>query len=144
MLSYESSAEIAAPPERVWEVLTNGARYPEWDSGVTRVEGTITDGGKVKVFTEVGGDRAFPVRVTTDAPRTMTWTGGMPLGLFKGVRTFSLTPSGAGTAFHCREVFSGPMLGLVSKQMPDLQPSFDRFAAGLKAEAEAGASPDDT
>jgi hypothetical protein len=137
MLSYESAAEIAAPPERVWEVLTDGARYPEWDSGVTKVEGTVADGHKIKVFTEVGGDRAFPVRVATDAPRSMIWTGGMPLGLFTGVRTFTLIASDEGTSFHCREVFTGPLLGMVSKQMPDLQPSFDRFAAGLKAAAEA-------
>lgn len=136
MLSYEASAEIAAPPERVWEVLTDGAHYPEWDSGVTKVEGAVADGGKIKVFTEVGGDRAFPVRVSTDPPGSMTWTGGMPLGLFKGVRTFTLVASGEGTSFHCREVFTGPLVGMMAKQMPDLQPSFDRFAAGLKAAAE--------
>ena len=36
-----------------------------------------------------------------------------------------------------REEYSGPLLPLIWRSMPDLQPSFDQFAAGLKARAEA-------
>jgi len=62
----------------------------------------------------------------------------MPLGLFKGVRTMTLTAQGDGhTAFEMQEVFSGPMLGVMSRSMPDLGPSFEQFAAGLKARAES-------
>jgi hypothetical protein len=96
----------------------------------------VVDGGKVKVFAEISPDRAFPVKVSMQEPETMTWTGGMPLGLFKGVRIFTLEPTESGTKFHTREEFSGPLLGMISKSMPDLQPSFDRFTAGLKAESE--------
>lgn len=67
----------------------------------------------------------------------MTWTGGMALGLFKGVRTFTLTPRGDGaTQFTMREEYSGPLLPVIWKSMPDLGPSFRQFAAGLKARAE--------
>ena len=68
--------------------------------------------------------------------RRLVLTGGMPLGLFKGVRTYTLTPEGTGTRFHMREEFSGPLLNIIWKSMPDLQPSFDEFAAGLKAKVE--------
>jgi hypothetical protein len=68
--------------------------------------------------------------------RAMAWTGGIPLGLMKGVRTFSLTPENGATRFTLREQFSGPMLPLIWRSMPDMQPSFDKFAAGLKARAE--------
>ena len=69
----------------------------------------------------------------------MTWAGGMPLGLFKGVRTFALVPEdGERRASRMREEYSGPMLPLIWRSMPDLQPSFDQFAAGLKARAERG------
>lgn len=138
MKSYDSSATIDAAPEVVWAILTNAAGFPDWDSGVERVEGTIAPGEQIKVFSEVSPGRAFPVRVELEANRRMTWRGGMPLGLFKGVRTFSLTPDGAGTAFAMREEFSGPLLPLIWRTMPDLQPSFDQFTAGLKARAEAG------
>ena len=61
----------------------------------------------------------------------------MPLGLFKGVRTFTLTPSEGGpTRFHMREEYTGPLLGPIWRSMPDLGPSFEQFARGLKARAE--------
>jgi hypothetical protein len=61
----------------------------------------------------------------------------MPLGLFKGMRTFSLSPqSGGTTKFTMREEFSGPLLPLIWRSMPDLGPSFDQFANGLKQRAE--------
>ena len=119
-------------------MLTDAAAYPQWDSGVERVEGTIAQGARIKVFSEVSPGRAFPVKVTElDPPRRMVWTGGMPLGLFRGVRTFGLQPAGdGGTRFTMREEFTGPLLPLIWRSMPDLGPSFAQFAAGLKARAE--------
>jgi hypothetical protein len=139
MKFYEASSTIAAAPEAIWAILTDGGAYADWDSGVQRVEGTIAPGEKLKVVSEANPGRAFPVKVTEFQPgRSMTWSGGMPLGLFKGVRTFALTPEdGGGTRFTMREEYSGPMLPLIWRSMPDLQPSFDKFAAGLKARAEA-------
>ena len=61
----------------------------------------------------------------------------MPLGLFKGERTFTLTSEGHSTRFTMREEFSGLMLPLIWKSMPDLGPSFQQFADGLKQQAEA-------
>jgi hypothetical protein len=140
MRSYEASATIAAAPDAVWAVLTDAPAYADWDSGVRRVEGRIAPGEKLKVTSEVDPKRAYPVKVTRFEPgRALAWTGGMPLGLMKGVRTFSLTPENGATRFTMREEFSGPMLPLIWRSMPDLQPSFDKFAAGLKARAERGA-----
>jgi hypothetical protein len=136
--SYEAQAVINASPDRVWAVLTDAAGYPRWDSGVVRVEGTIAPGNKIKVISSVNPNRAFPVKVTEFRPgELMQWSGGMPLGLFKGVRTFHLTANGGTTRFEMREEYSGPMLPLIWRSMPDLGPSFTQFAAGLKARAEA-------
>ena len=61
----------------------------------------------------------------------------MPLGLFKGQRTYSVTSEGDGTVtFAMREVFSGLLAPLITKSIPDLQPSFDEFAANLKTRSE--------
>jgi uncharacterized protein YndB with AHSA1/START domain len=140
MTHYEAAAQIAARPDDVWAVLTDGAGWTSWDSGVTGVEGRIRPGEKVTVRTEVAPGRAFPVTVTAfEPPRRLEFTGGMPLGLFRGVRTYTLTPSGDGTAFRMREEYTGPLLGLIWRSMPDLQPSFDRFVAGLRRRVESGA-----
>ena len=71
----------------------------------------------------------------------MLWSGGTPLGPFKGLRTFTLTPEGGATRFTMREQYTGPLLPLIWRSMPDLEPSFERFANGLKALAERGARP---
>ena len=139
MKSYDAETTIAARPETIWAILTDATAYTQWDNGVQRLEGRIAPGEKLKITSEVDPKRAHPIRVTDfDPARRMTWTGGMPLGLFKGVRTFNLAPDGAGTRFTMREEFTGPLLPLIWKSMPDLGPAFGQFARGLKAKAERG------
>ena len=139
MEHYESTAVIDASPEAIWTVLTDAPAYADWDSGVVRVEGTIAPQEKIKVVSEANPKRAFPVKVTEFAPgERMVWSGGMPLGLFKGVRTFTLTPEGPATRFEMREEYSGPLLPMIWRSMPELGPSFEQFARGLKAKAKAG------
>ena len=139
MRHYESTALIDATPEAVWAVLTDAPAYADWDSGVVRVEGRIAPQEKITVVSEANPKRAFPVTVTEFAPgERMVWSGGMPLGLFRGVRTFTLTQEGGSTRFAMREEYTGPMLPLVWRSMPDLQPSFEQFARGLKQRTEHG------
>ena len=137
-MRFGAGADIHAPAERIWSILTDGLAYPTWDSGVTSVEGRIADGEQITVHSEVAAGRAFPVRVSMRPPHEMTWTGGMPLGLFTGVRTFRLVSSDGSTRFTMREDYSGPLVGIMSRSIPDLQPSFERFVNRLKARAEAG------
>ena len=138
MKAFEAGAEINASPERIWAILIDGARYPDWDSGVLSVEGRVAPGETITVVSAANPGRTFPVKVTEFNPnRSMTWTGGMPLGLFKGVRTFTLTSVGDGiTRFNLREEYSGPLLSMMWRSMPDLGPSFTQFANGLKRNAE--------
>jgi hypothetical protein len=137
MRSYEASCTIEAGRDAIWGILTDAEAYSQWDSGVVRVEGRVAPGEKIKVVSEANPSRAFPARVTEFVPgRKMVWSGGMPLGLFRGVRTFTLEPAGGVTSFTMREEYTGPFLPLIWRSMPDLQPSFDKFADGLKKRAE--------
>jgi hypothetical protein len=144
--SYQASSTIQASPDTVWSILTDAGGYTGWDSGVERVEGRIGPGEKIRVFSKVSPGRAFPVEVVALEPgRRMVWSGGMPLGLFKGVRTFTLAPEGEATRFTVREEYTGPLLPLIWRSMPDLGPSFEQFARGLKGQAErpaGGRRPD--
>jgi hypothetical protein len=141
--SYEANSTIEASPDAIWKILVDAPGYAEWDSGVVRVEGRIEPGNRIKVVSEANPGRSFPVKVTEFSPGSkMVWSGGMPLGLFKGVRTFTLAPQGdGGTQFTMREEYTGPLLGMIWKSMPDLRPSFQKFATGLKKKAESEQSP---
>ncbi|MBL8702794.1 MAG: SRPBCC domain-containing protein [Alphaproteobacteria bacterium] len=140
MKSFATEIPIRATPEAIWSILADAAAYPAWNSTVERVEGRIARGETIKVHARISPGRAFPVRVTElDPPRRMVWTGGMPLGLFTGTRTFTLAPRSDGmVAFAMGETFTGLLAPLIARSIPDLQPAFDAFAADLKRRAESG------
>lgn len=138
MKYFEAASTINASPDKVWAVLTDGEQFPNWDSGIDKVEGKIAPGATIKLFVKVNPGRAFPLKVTEFAPpRRMVFTGGMPLGLFKGVRTYTLEAGAGGTQFHMREEYTGPLLGMIWGSIPDLNPPFQQFARGLKARVES-------
>jgi hypothetical protein len=140
MKSFSTSIIINAAPETIWAILTDASRWPEWNTTIDRIEGRIAAGEQVTVYTKLNPGRAFPAKVSEFVPaQRMVWSGGMPLGLFKGERTYTLTrrPDGS-VEFVMREVFSGLMAPLITRSIPDLQPAFDEFAAALKRRAESG------
>jgi uncharacterized protein YndB with AHSA1/START domain len=140
MRTFAVTAVIHATPERVWALLTDAAGYTRWNNTVNKVDGKIGPGEQVTVHPKINPGRAFPVKVTAfESPSRMVWTGGMPLGLFRGERTFGLLkrPDGA-VEFSMREVFSGLMAPLIGRSIPDMQPVFEEFAKDLKAAAESG------
>ena len=97
MKSFEASSVINATPDRIWAILVDGAHYPNWHSGVVSVDGRIAPGETIKVVSGANPGRTFPVTVSEFNPaRSMTWSGGMPLGLFTGVRMFTMGPGGDG------------------------------------------------
>lgn len=138
MKFFTATTNIQAPAARVWHILTDAPNYPKWDPGVVRIEGFIAPGQQLTAYTKLSPNRAFPAKVTEFVPnQKMVWSGGMPLGLFKGVRTFTLAPKPDGSLdFTLREEFSGPLLPLMAGSLPDLTQTFKEFAAGLKAYAE--------
>ena len=140
MKRFATAITIRARAETIWSILTDASGYPSWNSTVEKITGRIAPGEKVTVHAKATPGRAFPLTVTAFEPaRRMVWTGGMPLGLFTGTRTFTLTPQPDGSvAFAMREEFSGLLAPLITRSIPDLQPAFDAFAGDLKRHAESG------
>jgi hypothetical protein len=138
MKEYSAKTTIKASPETIWAILTDGPNYPDWDPTVDHIEGRIAAGEKITAYSKLSPGRAFPVTVSEFVPgRKMVWSSGMPLGLFKGERTFTLTPNSGGQVdFTMREVFSGLLLPLIGRTIPDMSDAFAQFAAGLKKQAE--------
>jgi hypothetical protein len=127
---------IQADAEIVWNLLTDAANFPRWNSTVSKVEGQIREGEHLRLHVP-GTDRTFTPKVSGVVPnQRMTWTGGFA-PLFKGIRTFELRRSnGNSTDFAMDERFEGLMLPFVRKSMPDFGPIFARYANDLKSEAE--------
>jgi hypothetical protein len=140
MKEFSATTTINASTDIIWNILKDASRYPEWDPGTERIEGTIALGNKLTIYSKLDPERAFTVTVSDIAARqSMTWSSGMPLGLFKGERTFTLAQrTGGSVQVTVREVFSGPLLFIFGRSIPDLAPSFEAFLAGLKERAEKG------
>jgi hypothetical protein len=131
---------IAAPPRKIWALLTNADDFPRWNSTVSSIEGDIVPGSKLALRVPVS-ERTFTPTVTELEPeRRMVWADGMA-PFFRGERTYTLTPRADGTTdFEMVEVFSGVMLPMIKGSLPDFAPIFDRYARDLKNEAERSAS----
>ncbi len=138
MKMFSASTKINAPSEKIWGILTDSSKYTEWDPGIISLDGKIAEGEKLTIYAKVSPKRAFKVTVVEfNENRKMAWSSGMPLGLFKGIRTFTLEPLKNGVVnFKLQEVFSGPMLAMIGGSIPDMNPIFAEFVAGLKKRAE--------
>ncbi|MFI5283566.1 MAG: SRPBCC family protein [Candidatus Dormibacterales bacterium] len=134
---YSVNLTIGAPPQRVWDLLVDAPGYKRWNPSVVTIDGSIEAGRTIKLVSAVNPGRTFVLKVTAmDPPRRMVWSGGMPLGLFTGTRTFAIVVAGAGCHFSMSEDYTGLMSGLIFKSIPDLNASFKQFAESLKAAAE--------
>ena len=131
------TAEISAAPEIIWHLLTDADDMVRWNSTLTSMAGSIGLGGTVRMEVPEAPGTVFEIDVTTfTPPREMVWTQGNRV-MFRGVRTYRLTPQGEGvTRFEMIEVFSGLALPMAAGRLPDFKPIFERYAADLKAEAE--------
>jgi len=138
MRHYRATTTIRAAPEVIWKILTDAAGYPRWDKTMDRIEGRLAPGETVKFYTKLS-PQAFPVKVTAFEPgQRLVLTGGMPLGLFRSQRTYTLAPAAGGqTQFTTEETFSGMLLPVFGRTIPDLTENFQGFVAALKREAEA-------
>jgi uncharacterized protein YndB with AHSA1/START domain len=139
MKEYISKSIIDASPEAVWAVLTDGGAYREWNPEIVRIDGPIALGGRITAHVRLGDGavRAVTQRVTAlEVPTRMEWVGGLPMGLFVGRRTFTVTSRGSGVEFRMHLRMSGPLAPLILKSVGDRQPEIDSFSAALKRRAE--------
>ena len=135
-LEHSVRRTVRATPARVWTLLTDAAQFPQWNSTVTRLDGPIELGRKLRIEVAAAPGRVFTPRVTELSPtRAMTWTDGMA-PMFRGIRTFTLSEAPDGTEFAMTEAFTGIMLPLVRRSLPDFGPIFETYAEDLARAAE--------
>jgi hypothetical protein len=93
-----STIEIGATPQRVWQVLTDFAAYPDWNPFITRASGTARSSQRLHLRMQPPGGRGVTLRPTVleaDPGRRLRWLGHLLLpGLFDGDHSFTIEPLG--------------------------------------------------
>lgn len=136
-LEHAVAVNVRAKPEILWNLLTDAAGFPAWNSTVTSIDGEIAKGNRLALRVPAAPERVFKPKVIELEPgRRMVWSDGMA-PMFKGVRTFTLEPREDGsTDFTMVEVFSGLMVPMIASSLPDFGPAFEQYSADLKREGE--------
>jgi hypothetical protein len=95
-------------------------------------------GGTVRMQVPEAPGRTFTVEVTRLVPNEeMVWREGKSRDVSGRSNLFAdADQDRTATRFQMAEVFSGIMLPLIARKLPDFGPIFERYAADLKAESE--------
>jgi uncharacterized protein YndB with AHSA1/START domain len=137
---YVTTVSIDASPDAVWTTLTDAGGYRDWNPEILAVDGRFARGERITARVRLGDGavRNVRMRVTAlDAPKVMEWVGGLPLGLFTGQRTFTVTPRADGAEFRLHLRMSGPLSNMIARSTGDRQAEIDGFASALKRRVES-------
>ena len=144
MRSYEAQATIERPARTpIWAVLTDAPGYAAWDSASNGSRARSRRARRSRSTRKANPGRAFPVKVTEFQPGqrhdVVRRHAARPVQGRADVH-----PRARATAARpgsMREEYTGPLLPLIWRTMPDLGPSFEQFARGLKARVETAPMP---
>jgi uncharacterized protein YndB with AHSA1/START domain len=139
-MRIDRTVNIDAEPERVWSVMSDIPRWPEWTRSVTKVEplqpGPLTAGGAWRISQPRFGSRTWHV-TAIDPGRSFTWEAARP-----GVRmvaTHTIAPEGRGSAVTLSVDSSGWAVAMFGWLLAGSGRRFvDMEAEGLKRRAESG------
>lgn len=141
--SIETEIEISAPPEAVWQVLADGAAYPDWNPFVRQLDGDLAEGARldVRIAPPSGDPMSFaPMVLVADENVELRWRGKLGVrGIFDGEHAFRLEETAQGTTIlHHGESFRGllgyPLFALVGT---DTKAGFEAMNRALKSRVEA-------
>lgn len=139
MKEIRTEIEIAASTQRVWEVLADFARYPEWNPFIREAKGESKEGSRLEIHitTPSGAKRTYEPRVTkVEQGRELRWLGKVP-GFLSGEHIFTLEERAGRTLLIHREVFGGLLTSFFGKSLDeDVKAGFEEMNRALKKRAE--------
>ncbi len=141
MAQIETEINIAAPPSTVWKILTDFEAYPQWNSFIKSISGTIAEGQTLTVIIKPPGSKVMtfkPVVLRCDAPTEFRWKGKtLYKGILDGEHYFILRATAEGhTRLVHGEVFTGLFAGLISGLLDATTSGFEAMNQGLKERCE--------
>lgn len=134
--------EIEAPPEVVWDILTDLAGYEDWNPFVVSSAGTAEVGERLtnRLDPPDGKAMTFRPKVTVVEPgRSFEWLGRLGVaGVFDGRHRFDLEASTTGTRFVQSEALSGLLVRPLRRSLDDRTVrGFEAMNVALKERAES-------
>jgi hypothetical protein len=138
---YHTRIVIAAPPSRVWDVLTDFASYPDWNPLVGSLEGEPVVGRRVAVHVIPLGRHHRPRITAFEPPHRLAWTGWEALPfLLSSTHYFRLEPTPEGhTRLDHGERFRGLAAPLLGRRLLDrMHQAFIHHDLVLKQRVESG------
>lgn len=142
MLTLRTEIQIAATPERVWNILMDFPGYVQWNPFVRSLEGTPRAGETLRVFIQPPGGRGMQFRpkvLVVEAIREFRWKGKLLVnGLFDGEHFFILEQMPNGTVLFTQgEIFSGLLVPLMKRSLEgSIKNGFIAMNEALKRLAE--------
>ena len=138
-MEARTGIDVAASPGRVWELLVDVERWPEWTPSVTSVRSLDTGPLAVGSRVEISQPRIPTGTYTVTALEpgsSFTWEQRQPGSTVSAHHLCVKLPDG-GTRLELRVVMSGALGGVVGRLYRKLTERYLAMeAAGLKARAE--------
>jgi len=140
----DTEIEIAANPQRVWTVLADFARYPEWNRFLLWVEGRLEEGAQIRFRFELPPGFRMQARATVlkvEPQRALIWAGHFLCPrLFRAEHYFVIEARDASRVrFRHGEIFSGLLLPLAWLVLRKHGPSvYNGMNVDLKRRVEGG------
>ena len=122
MKELRTEIEIQASAERVWQLLTDFASFPQWNPFIRKASGNIRVGERLEVRLQPSGASAMTFRPTVlkvEPNREFRWLGHLLIsGLFDGEHIFTIEPLGESRVrFTQREFFKGLLVPLLAARI---------------------------
>ena len=141
-MELRTNIAVTAPPDRVWEVLVDVERWPEWTDSVTSVrmldDPPLAVGSRVEISQPRIPTGAYTV--TALAPgRSFTWEQRQPGSTVSAHHECTRLPDGA-TQVELTVAMRGAIGGLVGRLYRKLTERYLAMEqAGIKSRAESDA-----
>ena len=142
MKSLQTEIIINASAEKVWSILTDFDKFPQWNPFIVKIEGQPVVDARLRVELKNGdGVSVFKPKVlVVEKNEVFEWLGSLPVpGIFNGQHYFKIETLGANQVkFVHGENFSGLFAGLIMKQIGEqTRQGFIGMNKALKERAEA-------
>ena len=141
-MEIDQSIEIGARPEVVWNVITDLARYPDWNPFVIACESTLLVGEPISMRVRLVSLFAQPQTETIlehePGQRLSYGLRGLPLGALQSMRSHLVLPAGSdGAHYESHFELSGWLAPLVRLLLgANLERGFKAMTEAIAARAE--------